>query len=98
MHDAPPHRHAAARPHRAPLRDAPLTEPLPLQFDDVGLLTGDVSINPSASCLIVTTEILREMLYRGSDLVREIEWVIFDEIQYINDQVFLMSSVATVHR
>ena len=69
-----------------------------MQFDDVGLLTGDVSINPSASCLIVTTEILREMLYRGSDLVREIEWVIFDEIQYINDQVFLMSSVATVHR
>ena len=37
------------------------------------------------SCLIVTTEILRDMLHRGADLVREMEWVIFDEIHYIND-------------
>ncbi|KAL3172923.1 hypothetical protein MRX96_012667 [Rhipicephalus microplus] len=34
-------------------------------FKDVGLMTGDVTINPSASCLIMTTEILRSMLYRG---------------------------------
>ena len=32
---------------------------------DVGLLTGDVSIRPDAPCLIMTTEILRSMLYRG---------------------------------
>lgn len=32
--------------------------------DDVGLLTGDVSINPTASVMIMTTEILRSMLYR----------------------------------
>ena len=43
----------------------------------VGLLTGDVSIRPSAPCLIVTTEILRTMLYQGDALVRDIEWVIF---------------------
>ena len=35
------------------------------EFKDVGLMTGDVTINPNASCLIMTTEILRSMLYRG---------------------------------
>lgn len=52
---------------------------------DVGLITGDVSVNPDAACLIMTTEILRSMLYRGSDIVRDIEWVIFDEVHYVND-------------
>jgi ATP-dependent RNA helicase DOB1 len=33
-------------------------------FPDVGLMTGDITINPSASCLVMTTEILRSMLYR----------------------------------
>lgn len=42
---------------------------------DVGLLTGDVSLKPEASCLIMTTEILRSMLYRGADIIRDIEWV-----------------------
>lgn len=54
-------------------------------FEDVGLLTGDVQIKPEASCLIMTTEILRSMLYRGADLIRDVEWVIFDEVHYIND-------------
>eukprot|EP00727_Mastigamoeba_balamuthi_P013488 m51a1_g8762 putative helicase ski2w (1240) ;mRNA; f:131606-136281 len=54
-------------------------------FGDVGLITGDVSIAPESSCLIVTTEILRSMLYRGADIVRDIEWVIFDEVHYVND-------------
>eukprot|EP00516_Mucochytrium_quahogii_P006056 CAMPEP_0203754358 /NCGR_PEP_ID=MMETSP0098-20131031/7960_1 /ASSEMBLY_ACC=CAM_ASM_000208 /TAXON_ID=96639 /ORGANISM=" , Strain NY0313808BC1" /LENGTH=1330 /DNA_ID=CAMNT_0050645317 /DNA_START=642 /DNA_END=4631 /DNA_ORIENTATION=- len=53
--------------------------------EDVGLVTGDVTINGSASCLVMTTEILRSMLYRGADLIRDIEWVIFDEVHYIND-------------
>lgn len=35
-------------------------------FGDVGLMTGDVVINPNATCLVMTTEILRSMLYRGS--------------------------------
>lgn len=55
------------------------------QFDDVGILTGDVQINPEASCLIMTTEILRSMLYRGADLIRDVEYVIFDEVHYVND-------------
>ena len=42
---------------------------------NVGLITGDVSVNPDGSCLIMTTEILRSMLYRGADLIRDIEWV-----------------------
>lgn len=54
-------------------------------FGSVGLMTGDVSINPEASCLILTTEILRSMLYRGADLIRDVEWVIFDEVHYVND-------------
>eukprot|EP00257_Ricinus_communis_P017116 XP_015575481.1 DExH-box ATP-dependent RNA helicase DExH11 [Ricinus communis] len=52
---------------------------------DVGLLTGDVSLRPEANCLIMTTEILRSMLYRGADIIRDIEWVIFDEVHYVND-------------
>ncbi len=51
----------------------------------VGLLTGDVSIKPDAACLIMTTEILRSMLYKGADIIRDIEWVIFDEVHYVND-------------
>ncbi|KAJ2930545.1 hypothetical protein H1R20_g6533, partial [Candolleomyces eurysporus] len=55
------------------------------EFGDVGLMTGDVTINPSASCLVMTTEILRSMLYRGSEIMREVAWVIFDEIHYMRD-------------
>ena len=56
-----------------------------LEFQDVGILTGDVQINAEASCLIMTTEILRSMLYRGADLLRDVEFVIFDEVHYVND-------------
>ncbi|CAK5275699.1 unnamed protein product [Mycena citricolor] len=56
------------------------------EFGDVGLMTGDVTINPSASCLVMTTEILRSMLYRGSEVMREVAWVIFDEIHYMRDK------------
>ncbi|KTW27051.1 hypothetical protein T552_02543 [Pneumocystis carinii B80] len=54
-------------------------------FEDVGILTGDIQIRPEASCLIMTTEILRSMLYKGSDLIRDVEFVIFDEVHYVND-------------
>lgn len=56
------------------------------EFTDVGLMTGDVTINPTASCLVMTTEILRSMLYRGSEIMREVAWVIFDEIHYLRDK------------
>ncbi|KAL7016749.1 hypothetical protein ACKWTF_010116 [Chironomus riparius] len=54
-------------------------------FGDVGLITGDIQIDPTANCLIMTTEILRSMLYCGSDVTRDLEYVIFDEVHYIND-------------
>ncbi|ODQ79273.1 hypothetical protein BABINDRAFT_162307 [Babjeviella inositovora NRRL Y-12698] len=56
------------------------------EFGNVGLMTGDVTINPDADCLVMTTEILRSMLYRGSEVVREVAWVIFDEVHYMRDK------------
>jgi len=56
------------------------------EFSDVGLMTGDVTINAEASCLVMTTEILRSMLYKGSEIMREVGWVIFDEIHYMRNK------------
>ncbi|KAL1495601.1 hypothetical protein AB1Y20_016961 [Prymnesium parvum] len=56
------------------------------RFGDVGLLTGDVCLHADASCLVMTTEILRDMLHRGAPLLLEVEWVIFDEIHYISNE------------
>ena len=54
--------------------------------DNVGLMTGDITINPNAICLVMTTEILRSMLYRGSEVMREVAWVIYDEVHYMRDK------------
>ncbi|KAJ1630764.1 P-loop containing nucleoside triphosphate hydrolase protein [Pavlovales sp. CCMP2436] len=54
--------------------------------DNVGLMTGDVTICPTADILVMTTEILRNMLYRGSEVVREVAWVVFDEVHYMRDK------------
>ncbi|CAD8110149.1 unnamed protein product [Paramecium primaurelia] len=56
------------------------------EFGDVGLVTGDVTLNENAFCLVMTTEILRSMLYRGSEIVREVAWVIMDEVHYMRDR------------
>lgn len=56
------------------------------EFEDVGLMTGDVTQNESAGCIVMTTEILRSMLYRGSEITREMAWVIFDEVHYMRDK------------
>ncbi|CBZ51677.1 putative DEAD/DEAH box helicase domain-containing protein [Neospora caninum Liverpool] len=56
-----------------------------LKFPSVGIVTGDVCINPDANCLIVTTEILRSLLYLGDALIGQVDSVIFDEAHYIND-------------
>ena len=53
---------------------------------EVGLMTGDVSINQNATCVVMTTEVLRSMLYRGSDIIREVKWIIFDEVHYMRDR------------
>ncbi|EFN81266.1 helicase SKI2W [Harpegnathos saltator] len=56
------------------------------KYESVGLLTGDLQINQNASCLIMTTEILQSMLYCASDVLRDLEFVIFDEVHYINNE------------
>jgi ATP-dependent RNA helicase DOB1 len=55
------------------------------EFGNVGLMTGDITINPEATALVMTTEILRSMLYRGSEIMREVAWVIYDEVHYMRD-------------
>ena len=55
-------------------------------FGDVGLMTGDNLIDPSASCLVMTTEILRSMFYLGSEVFREVSVIIFDEVHYLRDK------------
>jgi len=54
-------------------------------FGDVGLMTGDAQIDPSASCLVMTTEILRSMLYAGGEAVREARAIVYDEVHYLRD-------------
>lgn len=56
------------------------------EFSDVGLMTGDVTIEPNASCLVMTTEIWRSMQYKGSEITREVAWIIFDEVHYMRDR------------
>ena len=41
---------------------------------------------PTATCIIMAAEILRSMLYRGSELKREVAWIIYDEIHYMRDK------------
>lgn len=56
------------------------------RYDSVGILTGDIKENPEADCIVMTTEILRNMLFRGSEFISKLGYVIFDEIHYINDK------------
>lgn len=56
------------------------------EYSDVGLMTGDVTIDPNASCLVMTTEIWRSMQYKGSEVIREVAWIIFDEVHYMRDR------------
>ncbi|MBN2168785.1 MAG: DEAD/DEAH box helicase [Actinobacteria bacterium] len=51
----------------------------------VGLLTGDNSINGDAPLVVMTTEVLRNMIYEGSELLDELGGVVLDEVHYIND-------------
>ena len=58
------------------------------KFPDVGILTGDIKFNPDAQCVIMTTEILRNILYQSASQhidITEVDKVIFDEVHYIND-------------
>jgi len=54
--------------------------------DDVGLLTGDVNINADARIVVMTTEVLRNMLYADSLLLRDLACVVLDEVHYLADR------------
>ena len=53
--------------------------------DQVGLLTGDNAINSSAPIVVMTTEVLRNMLYARSDALTALRWVVLDEVHYLQD-------------
>src|SRR5690606_19090878 len=49
----------------------------------VGLLTGDNSINGDAPVVVMTTEVLRNMLYAGSEALRGLSYVVMDEVHFL---------------
>jgi ATP-dependent RNA helicase HelY len=53
---------------------------------EVGLLTGDTNINSGARIVVMTTEVLRNMLYADSDLLRNLSFVVMDEVHYLADR------------
>lgn len=53
--------------------------------DAVGLLTGDVSINHDADIVVMTTEVLRNMIYAGSFALERLSHVVMDEIHFLAD-------------
>jgi ATP-dependent RNA helicase HelY len=54
--------------------------------DRVGLLTGDNSVNGEAPVVVMTTEVLRNMLYAGSATLRDLGYVVLDEVHYLADR------------
>ncbi len=52
----------------------------------VGLLTGDNSINGEAPIVVMTTEVLRNMLYAGSSTLHDLGYVVMDEVHYLADR------------
>ncbi|MEE2569120.1 DEAD/DEAH box helicase [Pseudarthrobacter sp. J64] len=54
--------------------------------DNVGLLTGDTNINGDAPVVVMTTEVLRNMLYADSDALFDLGYVVMDEVHYLADR------------
>ncbi|WP_369213614.1 DEAD/DEAH box helicase [Streptomyces flavofungini] len=54
--------------------------------DKVGLLTGDNSVNADAPVVVMTTEVLRNMLYAGSQALVNLGYVVMDEVHYLSDR------------
>ncbi|MBL1116063.1 DEAD/DEAH box helicase [Streptomyces sp. 110] len=54
--------------------------------DQVGLLTGDNSVNSEAPVVVMTTEVLRNMLYAGSQSLLGLGYVVMDEVHYLSDR------------
>ncbi len=54
--------------------------------ENVGLLTGDTTVNGEAPVVVMTTEVLRNMLYSGSPTLRGLGYVVMDEVHYLADR------------
>jgi ATP-dependent RNA helicase HelY len=54
--------------------------------DNVGLLTGDNSVNGEAPIVVMTTEVLRNMIYEDSRTLDELHYVVLDEVHYLQDR------------
>jgi len=54
--------------------------------DTVGLLTGDTNINADAQILVMTTEVLRNMIYANSNSLISLGFVVMDEVHYLADR------------
>lgn len=54
--------------------------------ENVGLLTGDTNINSEARIVVMTTEVLRNMIYAGSSTLERLAFVILDEVHYLADK------------
>ena len=52
----------------------------------VGLLTGDNAVNGDAPVVVMTTEVLRNMLYAGSPALKDLGYVVLDEVHYLADR------------
>lgn len=52
----------------------------------IGLLTGDTSINSEAQIVIMTTEVLRNMIYSNSKTIDDLKYVVMDEVHYLADK------------
>ena len=55
--------------------------------DRIGLLTGDVSINGDAPVVVMTTEVLRNMLYADSSALQGLSYVVMDEVHFLADRM-----------
>ena len=53
---------------------------------NVGLLTGDTTVNGEAPVVVMTTEVLRNMLYAGSPTLDGLGFVVMDEVHYLADR------------
>lgn len=52
----------------------------------IGLLTGDISINSEAQIVVMTTEVLRNMIYSNSKTIDDLKYVVMDEVHYLADK------------
>lgn len=54
--------------------------------ENVGLLTGDINVNSEARIVVMTTEVLRNMLYADTSELQHLSYVVMDEVHYLADR------------